>query len=64
MATAARRLCKQIKEGSKKRVQFAAKVDTQEYNELAMATEVTYDSGADGNYMSEDDRAKLGLPRL
>ena len=64
VATAARRLCKQIKEGSKKRVQFASKVDTQEYNELAMATEVTYDSEADGNYMSEDDRAKLGLPIL
>ena len=64
VATAARRLCKQIKEGSKKRVRFATKVDTQEYDELALATEVTYDSGADGNYISEEDRAKLGLPTL
>jgi hypothetical protein len=29
-----------------------------------MAAEVTYDSGADGNYMSEANRAKLGLPIL
>ena len=29
-----------------------------------MSAEVTYDSGADGNYMSEEDRAKLGLPIL
>ena len=27
-----------------------------------MAAEVTYNSGADGNYMSEADRTKLGLP--
>ena len=32
VATASRRLCKQIKEGSRKRVRFAAKVDTQEYD--------------------------------
>ena len=64
VATAARRLCKQIKEGSKKRVRFAANVDTQEYDELALSTEVTYDSRADRNYMSEEDRAKLGLPIL
>ena len=37
-------------------------MDTQEYDELAIAAEVTYDSGADGNYMSEANRAKLGLP--
>ena len=29
-----------------------------------MAAEVTYNSGADRNYMSEEDRAKLGLPIL
>ena len=29
-----------------------------------MAVEVTYDSGADGNYMNKADRAKLGLPIL
>ena len=64
MATAARRLFKQIKQGSKQRVRFATSVNTQEYDESAMAAEVTYDSGADGNYMSEEDRAKLGLPIL
>ena len=31
---------------------------------MAMSTEVTYNSGADGNYMSEDDRAELGSPIL
>ena len=30
----------------------------------AMAVEMTYDSGADGHYVSERDRAKLGLPIL
>ena len=25
---------------------------------------ITYDSGADGHYMSEDDRSKLSLPIL
>ena len=39
-------------------------MDTHEYDESAMAAEVTYDSGADGNYMSETNRAKLGLPIL
>ena len=29
-----------------------------------MAAEVTYDSGADRNYMSEEERVKLGLPIL
>jgi hypothetical protein len=27
-----------------------------------MTTEITYDSGADGNYVSEADRAELGMP--
>ena len=45
-------------------MRFATSVNTQEYDESAMAAEVTYDSGADGNYMSEEDRAKLGLPIL
>ena len=39
-------------------------METQEYDESAMAAEVTYNSGADGHYMSEEDRAKLGLPIL
>ena len=29
-----------------------------------MVAEVTYGSGADGNYMSEEDRARIGLPIL
>ena len=36
----------------------------QEYTELAIAAEVTYNSGVDGHYMSEADRAKLSLPLL
>ena len=39
-------------------------MDTQEYDESEMAVEVTYDSRANGNYMSEEDRARLGLPIL
>ena len=64
VATAACRLFKQIKQQSKQRVRFSSSVDTQEYDESAMTAEVTYDSGADGNYMSEEDRARLGLPIL
>ena len=43
---------------------FASSVDTQEYKKSAMAAEITYSSGADENYMSKVDRAKLGLPIL
>ena len=32
-----------------------------EYNDEDAAILVTYDSGADGNYISEKDRQKLGL---
>ena len=39
-------------------------MDTQEYDEWVMAVEVTYDSGADDNSMSKEDRARLGLPIL
>ena len=42
-------------------MRFATSVGTQEYSELTMAAKVTYDSGADGKYMSKADRAKLGL---
>jgi hypothetical protein len=64
VATAARRLFKQIKQKSRQRVRFANSVNKQEFSEEAMAAEVTYDSGANGNYMSEEDRASLGLPIL
>ena len=49
VATAARRLFKQIKQQSKQQVRFSSSVDTQEYDESAMAAEVTYDSGANDN---------------
>jgi hypothetical protein len=35
-----------------------------EYNDEDAAIFVTYDSGADGHYISEKDRPKLGLPIL
>ena len=40
---AARRLYKQIRKGSRQRVPSASSVDTQEYDALAIAAEITYD---------------------
>jgi hypothetical protein len=39
-------------------------VDIQEFNEEVRSVMVTYNLRADGNYTSEADRAKLGLPIL
>ena len=63
IATAARRLFKQARNKTRQRVRFASKTVTLG-RESAMIVEATYDSGADGHYVSERDRAKLGLPIL
>ena len=45
-------------------VHFANKVQFCSYNTTHQAITVTYDSGADGHYISETDRAKAQLPIL
>ena len=46
------------------RVTFAAETQVCTFNTALEAITVTYDSGADGNYVSEADRKKAGLPIL
>ena len=49
----------------KKRVRFSAKTNVATFVESENATIfATFDSGADGNYISEADRAKAGWPIL
>ena len=64
VATAARRLFQQMKRGSTKTVRFESKPSVQTFGDNDKAIMITYDSGADGSYMSKDDRATLGLPIL
>ena len=64
IAATARRLFKQAKNKTKQRVRFAHKAEILGQGGSAMAVEITYDSEADGNYVSEEDRAKLRLPIL
>ena len=45
-----------------KRVRFATKRTVREFNSNEVATMITYDSGADGHYISEKDRKLAGLP--
>lgn len=49
---------------SSKRVSFAPTHRVRTFPQQQAAVYVTYDSGADGNYMSESDRRKAGLPIL
>ena len=50
--------------GITKRVRFKRDTTTATFNKDDEAFVVTYDSGADGNYISEADRKKAGLPIL
>ena len=52
VATAARRLIQQVKKGSTKRVRFDSKPSIQTFSTGDEAVMITYDSGADGHYMS------------
>ena len=47
-----------------KRVRFKRETETATFRSEDEPIIVTYDSGADGNYISEEDRAKAGLPIL
>ena len=64
MATEARRLFQQVKKGSTKRVRFSGKPSVQTFGNGDRSVMITYDSEADGIYMSENDRATLGIPIL
>ena len=55
LETAARRLLQQIKKGSTKRVRFAMHPSVQKIDVGEEPVMITYDSGADGNYVSEED---------
>ena len=54
---------KNIIKGGKK-VTFATKRTVREYQKEEVAAMITYDSGADGNYISEKDRIAANLPIL
>ena len=48
----------------KRKVGFARETKTVTFNRSDEAVMVTYNSGSDGNYVSEADRTKVGLPIL
>ena len=49
---------------SNKSVTFASKHTVRMFDKEAVAAMITYDSGADGHYISEKDRKAVGLPAL
>ena len=63
LSSAARRFVHKIT-NNKQHVTFAGNATIATYNNVDPAVLVTYDSGADGNYISETDRKQLGLPIL
>jgi hypothetical protein len=63
ISTAFRRAIQTIKPNTK-RVRFATKFTTRSSNTNKTSTLITYDSGADGHYISERDRIAAGLPIL
>ena len=58
------RLVHKIIKSNQHRVTFAGQAMVAEYNNEDSTVMVTYDSGADGHYISEQDRKKVGLPIL
>ena len=63
LSTAFKRAIKFIK-ADDKRVRFAQKSTVATYSEESKAIMITYDSGADSNYISGQDRIIAGLPIL
>ena len=49
---------------AKKGVRFASKVQMATFQDNNDPVMVTYDSGADGNYVSKGDRLKTGMPMI
>ena len=64
MATAARRMFQQIKKVSTQRVRFVMQPSVQRFDAGEESVVITYNSGADGNYVSEKDLARMGMPIL
>ena len=64
VATAALQMFQQINKGSTKRLRFAIQPSVQRFDVGEEPVMITYESGADGNYVSEKDRARLGMPIL
>ena len=50
--------------GNTKHVRFASKHSVREFTQQSKPTMMTYDSGADGHYISEKDRKAANLPIL
>lgn len=63
ISTAFRRATQSIKP-STKRVRFDTQLTTQTFHTNETSALITYDSGADGHYISEHDRITAGLPIL
>jgi len=63
-SAATRRLVRKITNSNQHHVTFAGQDMVAEYNTENSTEMVTYDSGADGHYISEKDRKTVGLPIL
>ena len=59
-----RRATKNVFQPNKKKVRFASKRTVRIFQDKDIAAMITYDSGADGHYISEHDRHNAGLPIL
>ena len=64
LSAATRRLVRKLTNSNQNRVTFAGQAMVAEYNPEDTTVMITYDSGADGHYISEDDRKTIGLPIL
>ena len=63
MSVTFRRAIRHLK-SDKQRVRFQSKQTIATFQDGDEAVRITYDSGADGNYISKADRKKAGLPIL
>jgi len=64
LSAATRRLIRKMTNSNQHRISFAGQAMVAEYNTKNSTGMVTYDSGADGHYISEKDRKAVGLPIL
>ena len=64
LSAATHRLVCKITNSNQHRVTFTGQAMVAEYNIKTSTVMVTYDSGADGHYISETDRKMAGLPIL
>ena len=64
LSAATRRLVRKITNSNQNPVTFAGQAMVAEYNTEDSTVMVTYDSGADGHYISEKDRKTVSLPIL